>query len=173
MGRIDPERKERLVNDVKERYDRISGTMNELSKRLWAGNECLSIGHGCIGIVSMATGMARNTVVNGRNEVIAGKKLNGRIRARGAGRRRSVEINPGLPVRLQEIIAPFTRGDPMSSLLWKTKVPRTLKNHPCLARINRRKLRFFSLISLRLSFAGESPRIFTCSFERNGFLSYQ
>lgn len=46
MGRIDPEKKERLVNDIKERYDRISGTMNELSKRLWAGNECLSIGLG-------------------------------------------------------------------------------------------------------------------------------
>ena len=28
MGHINPERRERLVNDVKERYDRISGTMN-------------------------------------------------------------------------------------------------------------------------------------------------
>ena len=126
MGRIDPERKERLVNDVKERYDRISDTMNELSKRLWAGNECLSIGHGGIGIVSKATGMARNTVVNGRDEVIAGKKLNGRIRARGAGRKRSVDINPGLLKRLQEIVVPFTRGDPMSSLLWTSKSLRNL-----------------------------------------------
>ena len=126
MGRIDPERKERLVNDVKERYDRISGTMNELSKRLWAGNECLSIGHGGIGIVSKATGMARNTVVNGRDEVIAGEKLNGRIRAKGAGRKRSVDINPGLLKRLQEIVVPFTRGDPMSSLLWTSKSLRNL-----------------------------------------------
>ena len=52
----------------------------------------------------MVTGMARNTVVNGRNEVIVGKKLNGRIRTNGVGRRRSVEINLGLPGRLQEII---------------------------------------------------------------------
>ena len=126
MGRIDPERKERLVNDVKERYDRISGTMNELSKRLWAGNECLSIGHGGIGIVSEATGMARNTVVNGRNEVTAGKKPNGRIRDKGAGRKRSVDINPGLKEKLQEIVAPFTRGDPMSSLLWTSKSLRNL-----------------------------------------------
>ena len=128
MGRIDPERKERLVNDVKERYDRISDTMNELSRRLWACNECLSIGHGGIGIVSMATGMARNTVVNGRNEVIAGKKLKGRIRDKGAGRKRTVEINPGLKEKLQEIVAPFTRGDPMSSLLWTSKSLRNLSN---------------------------------------------
>lgn len=126
MGRIDPERRKRLVSDVKERYDRISGSMNELARRLWAGNECISIGHGGIAIVSEATGMARNTVVNGRKEVIAGKKLSGRIRDRGAGRKKSVKINPGLSERLQEIVAPFTRGDPMSSLLWTSKSLRNL-----------------------------------------------
>ncbi len=126
MGRIDPDKKERLVKDVKERYDRISGTMNELSKRLWAGNECLSIGHGGIGIVSMATGMARSTVVKGRNEVTAGKRPDGRVRGRGAGRKRSVEINPGLIEKLQEIVAPFTRGDPQSSILWTSKSLRNL-----------------------------------------------
>ena len=126
MGKMDPKRREDLTRDVKERYDRISGSMNELSKRLWAGNECLSIGHGGIGIVSMATGMARNTVVNGRNEVTAGKKSNGRIRDKGAGRRKSVEIIPGLQERLQDLVDPVTRGDPMSSLLWTGKSLRRL-----------------------------------------------
>lgn len=128
MGRIDPDKKEKLVKDVKERYGRISGSMNELSKRLWAGNECISIGHGGIGIVSMATGMARNTVVKGRNGVTAGKKLDGRIREKGAGRKRSVDVNPGLQKRLEEIVAPFTRGDPMSSLLWTSKSLRNLSS---------------------------------------------
>ena len=74
----------------------------------------------------MATGMARNTVVNGRNEVITGKKLDRRIRDKGAGRKRSVDINPGLKENLQEIVAPFTRGAPMSSLLWTSKSIRNL-----------------------------------------------
>ena len=59
--------------------------MKELSRRLRAGNECISIGHGSIGIVSMATGMARNTVSNGQKEVIAGNKLSGRVRGQGCG----------------------------------------------------------------------------------------
>ena len=70
----------------------------------------------------MATGMSRNTVANGRKEVTAGKKLSGR----GAGRRKSADNLPGLKERLQEIVAPFTRGDPMSSLLWTSKSLRNL-----------------------------------------------
>ncbi|MHB1811497.1 MAG: ISAzo13 family transposase [Thermoplasmataceae archaeon] len=123
---MDSKRREELIKDVKERYDRISGSMNELSKRLWAGNECISIGHGGIGIVSRATGMARNTVVNGRNEVIAGKKSDGRIRDKGAGRKKSVDTIPGLKEKLQEIVAPFTRGDPQSHLVWSSKSLRKL-----------------------------------------------
>ncbi len=126
MGRIDSRRKEELINDLRERYNRISGSMNELSKMLWAGNECISIGHGGIGIVSRATGMARNTVVNGRNEVTAGKKSNGRIRNKGAGRKKSVDAIPGLMERLQEIVDPVTRGDPQSRLVWTSKSLRKL-----------------------------------------------
>ncbi len=126
MGRIDPGKREKLVGDVKDRYDRISGSMNELSRRLWAGNECVSIGHGGIGIVSLATGMARNTVAHGRDEVIAGKIPKNRIREKGAGRKRSVDNIPGLKERLQEIVDPVTRGDPQSSLLWTSKSLRKL-----------------------------------------------
>ncbi|EQD74932.1 Rhodopirellula transposase family protein, partial [mine drainage metagenome] len=126
MGRIDPRRREKLTVDVKERYDRISGSMNELSRRLWAGNECISIGHGGIGIVSRATGMARNTVAHGRDEVIAGKNTKNRIREKGAGRKRSADNLPGLTERLQEIVDPSTRGDPQSRLMWTGKSLRKL-----------------------------------------------
>ena len=74
----------------------------------------------------MATGMARNPVVKSRNEVIAGKKLDRRIRDKGAGRKRSIDMNPGLKENLQEIVAQFTRGYPMSSLLWTSKSLRNL-----------------------------------------------
>ena len=126
MGRIDPLKKEKLVSDVRDRYNRISGSMNELSKRLWAGNECISIGHGGIGIVSSATGMARDTVVHGRNDVIAKKNAGKRIREKGAGRKKSVDIIPGLQKALQGLVNPATRGDPMSSFLWTSKSLRKL-----------------------------------------------
>ena len=128
MGRINPLKKEKLVSDVRDRYNRLSGSMNELSKRLWAGNECISIGHGGIGIVSSATGLARDTVVHGRNDVIAQKNTGKRIREKGAGRKKSVDIIPGLQKALQDLVNPATRGDPMSSFLWTSKSLRKLSN---------------------------------------------
>ena len=49
----------------------ISGSTNEFSRKFWAGNESISIGHGGIGIVSSATGLARDTVVHDQKDVIA------------------------------------------------------------------------------------------------------
>ena len=128
MGRIDPLKKEKLVSDVRDRYNRLSGSMNELSKRLWAGNECISIGHGGIGIVSSATGLARDTVVHGRNDVIAQKNTGKRIREKGAGRKKSVDTIPGLQKALQDLVNPATGGGPMSSFLWTSKSLRKLSN---------------------------------------------
>ena len=79
-----------------------------------------------VSIVSIATGMARNTVVNGRNEVTAGKKSNGRIRDKGAGRKKSVDTIPGLTEKLQKIIDPVTGGDPQSHVMWSSKSLRKL-----------------------------------------------
>lgn len=42
MGRIDSLKKEKPVNDVKEIYNMMPGSMNELSRELWAGNESIS-----------------------------------------------------------------------------------------------------------------------------------
>ena len=58
--------------------------------------------------------------------VIAGKKSDGRIRDKGAGRKKSVDTIPGLKEKLQEIVAPFTRGDPQSHLVWSSKSLRKL-----------------------------------------------
>ena len=43
MGRIKGQ--EELVRKVAEKYNNLSETLNERSRRLWAGNESLSIGY--------------------------------------------------------------------------------------------------------------------------------
>ena len=57
MSRIRGE--EELVQKIAEKYTNLSGTFNERSRRLWAGNESLSIGYAGIEIVSRATGLSR------------------------------------------------------------------------------------------------------------------
>jgi hypothetical protein len=44
-----------------------------------------------------------------------------RVRALGGGRRRLAETDPELAVRLEALVDPETRGDPMSLLVWTTK----------------------------------------------------
>jgi len=44
-----------LVREVTEKYNNPAETFIEQSRRLWAGNESLSIGYAGIGIVSIHT----------------------------------------------------------------------------------------------------------------------
>ena len=54
------------------------------------------------------------------------RTTSGRVRAPGAGRKRSRERDPGLLPALLALIEPEERGDPMSPLRWTTKSTRTL-----------------------------------------------
>ena len=65
-------------------------------------------------MVSSATGLARQTIRNGRRELAAGVPSPGRIRRPGAGRPGIEQIQPGLTEALVILIEPATRGDPMS-----------------------------------------------------------
>ena len=58
-----------MVSRTREKYNRISGSFNELSRRLWAANESISIGYGGIEIVSRATGLSRPTIHKGIKEI--------------------------------------------------------------------------------------------------------
>src|SRR3954464_12035555 len=62
----------------------------------------------------------------GARERAAGVEPAGRVRAPGAGRKRSRERDPGLLPALLALIEPEERGDPMSPLRWTTKSTRTL-----------------------------------------------
>ena len=117
---------EELVRKVTERYNNLAATFNERSKRLWAGNESLSIGYGGIEIVSTATGLSRSTVIKGMNEITNKRELKDRIRDHGGGRKKEVDKNPGIREELIKLVESSTRGDPQSSLLWESKSLRKL-----------------------------------------------
>jgi hypothetical protein len=95
--------------------------LDERGRRLWAAAESAALGYGGDAIVSSATGLARQTIRNGRRELAEGVPIPGRIRRPGAGRPTIEDIQPGLTEALVILIEPMTRGDPMSPLRWTCK----------------------------------------------------
>jgi hypothetical protein len=104
-----------------EKYAAMSPVLDERGRRLWAAAESRAIGYGGDSVVSAATGMARQTIRNGRAEMDDGVELIGRVRRPGGGRRRLEDEQPGLENALERLVDPQTRGDPMSPLRWTCK----------------------------------------------------
>ena len=103
------------------KYLAVGPVLDERSRRLWAAAESQAIGFGGDSLVSAATGLARETIRSGRQEIEAGVEKTGRIRRAGAGRRSVEEAQPGLAQALEQLVDPLTRGDPGSPLRWTCK----------------------------------------------------
>ena len=76
-----------MVLKTREKYLRVSESLDELSRRLWAANESLSIGYGGIEIVARATGLSRPTISKGISDITEKKYPKGRKRREGGGRK--------------------------------------------------------------------------------------
>ena len=109
-----------------EKFEVLRPFLDERQWRLLLGAEARVLGHGGIAVVSRASGAARSTVSIGLREVRAGVVPDGRVRAPGGGRRSVGQAQPGLEQALDALVAPATRGDPMSLLRWTTKSLRAL-----------------------------------------------
>jgi len=115
------ERDTDLEAEVVAKYAAIGPLLNERARRLWAATESRAIGYGGDALVSAATGLARQTIRNGRRELERGVEVTERIRRPGAGRPCLEEQQPGLTAALERLVEPLTRGDPMSPLRWTCK----------------------------------------------------
>lgn len=104
-----------------EKYTSIYSELNERSRRLWAASESHAIGYGGDALVSRATGLARETIRNGRHEIAHGIKKKSGIRKTGGGRQNLGQTQPGIMDALESMVSPLTRGDPMSPLRWTCK----------------------------------------------------
>ena len=101
-------------------------------RRLVAAAESASIGYGGVSLVARATGVSRRAITEGMKE-LSQQKVSGepvlsqsRIRRKGAGRKRTVDKDPGLRADLDRLVNPATRGDPESPLRWTCKSVRVL-----------------------------------------------
>lgn len=114
--------------DVRRKYERLKGVMDERTTRLWAATEAESIGYGGLAIVARATGIAPSTIGVGRREVRADAPPADLVRVRrlGGGRQPHEVVHPELVPALLELVDPVTRGDPESPLRWTNKSTSTL-----------------------------------------------
>jgi hypothetical protein len=110
-----------LEATVVEKFAAVAPLLDERARRLWAAAESRAIGFGGDTLVSAATGLARQTIRNGRRELEEGPVEAGRIRRPGAGRPLLEAKQPGLRAALEQLVDPLTRGDPMSPLRWTCK----------------------------------------------------
>jgi hypothetical protein len=100
--------------------------LDERQRRLLMGAEARGLGHGGIRLVARAAGVAESTVSRGVSDLDAGEAPLGRTRRPGGGRKRLVDLDPGLRTALLGLVEPDMRGDPMSPLRWTTKSTRKL-----------------------------------------------
>lgn len=119
------------IETIAKRYEKISPVLDERMRRLWAGAESSVIGFGGIAAVSKVTGLSRNTIVRGEQELedignISQSKKG--IRKSGGGRKKAIDKNPKIKEDLSKLIEPVTRGDPESPLLWTCKGLRKLSS---------------------------------------------
>jgi transposase len=116
---------------LRTKYGRLSGSLTERSRRLWAASEAMALGHGGIALVERATGVSRSTITRGIREIEAGASDElppERTRRPGGGRKPATHKDRTLLEDLDALVEPMTRGDPETPLRWTSKSLRHLSD---------------------------------------------
>lgn len=107
---------------VKRKFNALSPHLDERSRRIWAATEALSYGYSGSTIVHKATGIDYKTIRRGIDELNNPIELEqGKIRQKGGGRKKLLEVQTGIVESLERLVEPVTSGDPESLLRWTCK----------------------------------------------------
>jgi hypothetical protein len=106
---------------IRIRYQAVRPALDERGRRLHAAAEAVSAGHGGVAAASRATKVARSTIGRGIKDLKEPALLTGRVRRKGAGRRKLTAKDPTLLSDLKRLLEPATMGDPMRPLRWVSK----------------------------------------------------
>jgi len=112
--------------NLKRFFEQTTPLLDERERRLLGAAVAEMCGRGGQALVSRVTGMSRNTLIAGAQELAGGVTRSERVRRPGAGRKKAVELDPEILVVLDSLVEPESRGDPMSPLRWTVKSTRVL-----------------------------------------------
>ncbi len=112
---------------LQQKFASVWPMLDERTRRITAANEAIALGYGGISIVRRACGLSRKAIAKGIQEIKDGfVPEEGRVRRKGAGRKKITAKDPKLLAALERLVDPETRGDPESPLRWICKSTRTL-----------------------------------------------
>jgi len=121
-----------IVATVRQKFELLRPIMSERMRRQWAASEALALARGGMTLVAEATGLSRTTIWTGVRE-LQGQTNSPecgsdprRSRRQGGGRHLVEVKDPRVLDDLERLVAPDTRGDPMSPLCWTCKGTRKL-----------------------------------------------
>jgi len=114
------------VERIRQKFRALLPMMDERLRRQWAAAEAVAVGWGGVTLMSSATGLARNTIAAGIEELEhrqahPQEAVDVRIRRPGGGRKPLTQSDPGLQQALEALVDPVTRGHPQSPLRWTCK----------------------------------------------------
>src|SRR5262249_36462100 len=96
-----------IVAWIRDKYQAVSPSLDELGRRRWAAAEARSLGYGGVAVVHRATGLALSTIRRGIVELQSGiTPPVGKQRQRGGGRKSLVEADPQLLPALIALVEP-------------------------------------------------------------------
>src|SRR5512142_961133 len=111
---------------LERKFASIMPCLDERQRRLLAAAEARSLGYGGIRRVSRASGLSHATIQKALKELDGPPHPAGHVRSPGGGRKLIREKTPAILGALEALIAPETRGDPMSPLRWTCTSTRQL-----------------------------------------------
>jgi hypothetical protein len=117
------------VDALKMRIEKVMPTLNEYQRRRFLAAEAKSLGHGGLTLVSQLSGMTRQTIAKGIQELNTPKEQilkQGKCRKTGGGRKPVWEEKPQIFQDLSKLLEAHTKGDPMRLMLWTNKSLRKL-----------------------------------------------
>lgn len=115
------------IEEIKTKYLAIKKESNERFIRIWAATEAISLGYGGVKIIHKATGMAKSTIIRGKEEVLNKNPIEkNRIRRKGAGRKPLEKIDDQINQKVLSMADVNSIGSPESPLRWTTKSLRNI-----------------------------------------------
>ena len=106
---------------LREMFTTVLPLLDERQRRILAGAQARALGRGGIAVVARTAQLSRTTVQKAVAEVDAGVDAATLVRRPGAGRKSLVAKDPDLLARLDALVEPTSRGDPMCPLRWTSK----------------------------------------------------
>jgi hypothetical protein len=122
---------------VRMRFEALRHVLDERAQRWWAASEARALGYGRISLVAAATGLARNTICRGLEELPwpegnPGSLPTGdhqaarrrplaerdRVRRPGGGCKPTEVKDPGILTALESLLSDEVAGDPMGEQRW-------------------------------------------------------